>query len=66
MESIKLEEMCNAKVSFWFCILLGEKRRLVIPSDLAYGKGGAGDTIPPDATLIFETELIKIERKDEL
>lgn len=44
----------------------GEKRRLVIPSDLAYGKNGAGDTIPPDATLIFETELIKIERKDEL
>lgn len=44
----------------------GEKRRLVIPSDLAYGKQGAGDKIPPDSTLIFETELIKIERKDEL
>lgn len=44
----------------------GEKRRLVIPSELAYGKNGAGDAIPPDATLIFETELIKIERKDEL
>lgn len=45
---------------------VGEKRRLVIPSDLGYGKSGAGDTIPPDSTLIFETELIKIERKDEL
>ncbi|XP_031625683.1 peptidyl-prolyl cis-trans isomerase FKBP2 [Contarinia nasturtii] len=44
----------------------GEKRRLVIPSELAYGKHGAGDKIPPDSTLIFETELIKIERKDEL
>lgn len=44
----------------------GEKRRLVIPSELGYGKNGAGDKIPPDATLIFETELIKIERKNEL
>lgn len=44
----------------------GEKRRLVIPSELAYGESGAGSTIPPGATLIFETELVKIERKDEL
>ena len=44
----------------------GEKRRLVIPSELAYGQSGAGDKIKPGATLIFETELIKIERKDEL
>lgn len=44
----------------------GEKRRLVIPSELGYGASGAGDKIPPGATLIFETELIKIERKDEL
>lgn len=44
----------------------GEKRRLVIPSDLAYGDSGAGAKIPPKATLIFETELVKIERKEEL
>jgi len=44
----------------------GEKRRLIIPPELGYGKSGAGAKIPPDSTLIFETELIKIERKNEL
>lgn len=45
---------------------VGEKRRLIIPPELGYGKSGAGDKIPPDSTLIFETELMKIETKDEL
>lgn len=44
----------------------GEKRRLIIPPHLGYGAAGAGAKIPPDSTLIFETELIKIERKNEL
>lgn len=44
----------------------GEKRRIVIPPELGYGKAGAGDKIPGGATLIFETELVKIERKTEL
>ena len=40
---------------------VGEKRKLTIPAELGYGSSGAGNLIPPNATIIFDIELISIQ-----
>lgn len=41
---------------------VGEKRKLTIAPNLAYGNRAVGGVIPANSTLIFETELVKIQK----
>ncbi|KAG6336615.1 hypothetical protein ID866_2454 [Astraeus odoratus] len=49
-------------------ICLNEKRTITIPSQLAYGSRGAGRSIPPNAALVFDVELVGLEpgKREEL
>lgn len=43
---------------------VGELRRIIIPPSLGYGSKGVAGRIPPNATIIFDTEMVKIEPRE--
>jgi peptidylprolyl isomerase len=64
-ETFKFKLGVDGLIKGWvegmYLMRTGEKFRLIIPSELAYGDRGAGSTIPPNATLTFDIELISVK-----
>jgi FKBP-type peptidyl-prolyl cis-trans isomerase FklB len=60
---------CNAVIKGWVEALtmmkVGSKWQLFVPPDLGYGKNGAGQRIPPNKVLVFDVELLGIEKGDK-
>ena len=64
-DGTKFDSSVDRNEPFEFPLVAGMKvggvRRLFIPSQLAYGDRGAGSVIPPNATLIFEIQLLGVK-----
>ena len=64
-EPLEFQVGVGQVISGWdegICLLnVGDKARLVIPSDLGYGAQGAGGVIPPNAILVFDVELMDVK-----
>lgn len=65
-EPIKVTIGAGAVIKGWeeglVGVMVGERRTLIVPPDLAYGAQGRGSLIPPNATLEFDLEIVSIQR----
>ena len=64
-----LDDLTYSSVTFFLLLFKGllgvcpkEERHLVVPADLAYGERGAGEVIPPNATLLFDIVVMDVEK----
>ena len=64
-----LDDLPYSSVTFLLLLFKGllgvcpkEERHLVVPADLAYGERGAGEVIPPNATLLFDIVVMDVEK----